>query len=237
MKAFADLYGKKPMVFTLDMKTLMGFLGPILGSKFSSKEDENPLAVLDVFDKLIVSGGEYKNGSIASESEIRLSDPSLNSLETVMNFLDMFGNVVDRIGKGAIIKDEELDAPKEENVYSADDVPPPMEIKIEPSAEVDMKADFVGGEKAWAKFLKKELNTQVPAKNGAPKGRYAVVIEFVVKEDGSYADFIALTNHGFGMEEEAMRVLSAVKKWKPAMKNDKPVESVYKKEIVFVVEK
>lgn len=238
MKAFADLYGKKPMVFTLDMKTLMGFLGPILGSKFSSKEDENPLAVLDVFDKLIVSGGVYKNGAIESETEIGLSDPSLNSLEMVMNFLDMFGNVANRIGKGAIIKDEELDAPKEENVYSADDVPPPMEIKIEPSTstEVDMKPDFVGGEKAWAKFLKKELNTQIPAKNGAPKGRYAVVIEFVVKEDGSYADFIALTNHGFGMEEEAMRVLSTVKKWKPAMKNDKPVESVYKKEIVFVVE-
>lgn len=236
MKAFADLYGRKPMVFTLDMKTLMGFLKPLLGSKLSSREDDNPMAILDIFDKLIISGGGFKNGAIESETEIRLSDPSLNSLEMVMNFLDMFGNVANRIGKGAIIKDEELDAPKEENVYSVDDVPPPMEIKIEPSTAVDMKADFVGGEKAWAKFLKKELNTQVPAKNGAPKGRYAVVIEFVVNEDGSYADFIALTNHGFGMEEEAMRVLGTVKKWTPAMKNDKPVESVYKKEIVFVVE-
>lgn len=237
MKAFTDLYGKKPMIFTLDMKTLMGFLGPILGSKFSSREDENPLAVLDVFDKLTISGGAYKNGAIESETELRLSDPSLNSLETVMNFLDMFGNVMNRIGKGAIVKDEEVDAPKEEKVYSLDDVPPPLVIKTESEAEaaLDMKADFVGGEKAWAKYLKKELNTKIPVENDAPKGRYAVVIEFVVKEDGTHADFIALTNHGYGMEEEAMRVLSNVKKWKPAMKNDKPVESVFKKEIVFVV--
>lgn len=231
MKAFADLYGKKPMVFTLDMKALMGFLGPLLGSKFSSNENENPLAVLDVFDKLIVSGGGFKNGAIESETETRLSDPSLNSLEIMLNFFEKIFESIRQIKNQSV----EINRIKsEESVIEPPPPPPPF-----PPAGVEMipvqNPSFPGGEKAWVKFLKKELNTKIPVENGAQKGRYAVVIEFVVKEDGTPADFIALTNHGYGMEEEAMRVLGTVKKWKPAIMNGKPVESVFKKEIVFVV--
>ncbi len=233
MKAFADLYGKKPMVFTLDMKTLMGFLKPLLGSKLSSREDDNPMAILDIFDKLIISGGGFKNGAIESETEIRLSDPSLNSLEVTVNLIDMVGEGIRQIKPGMIVS-----ARIEEGEKVAEPPPPPPPTLSAPGVVVSLppQASFDGGEKAWEKYLKKNLNTRVPHDNKAPEGTYEVRVEFIVKEDGTGVDFIALTNHGYGMEEEALRLLSEVNKWKPAMEDGMPVESVYIRTIKFVVE-
>ncbi|OYW18796.1 MAG: hypothetical protein B7Z54_05350 [Sphingobacteriales bacterium 12-47-4] len=234
MKAFADLYGKKPMVFTLDMKTLMGFLKPLLGSKLSSREDDNPMAILDIFDKLIISGGGFKNGAIESETEIRLSDSSLNSLETTINLIDM---VVEGIRQ---MKDRQsvtlMRIEEGEKVAEPPPPPPPMESPSGVAVLLPPQPAFIGGEKAWEKYLKKNLNNRVPYDNKAPEGTYEVRVEFIVKEDGTGVDFIALTNHGYGMEEEALRLLSGVNKWKPAVEDGMPVESVYIRTIKFVVE-
>jgi len=97
---------------------------------------------------------------------------------------------------------------------------------------IEIEARFDGD---WAKFLFKNLNPQVPSDNGAPVGSYTVVLQFVVDEDGAVSDIKALTNHGYGLEQEAVRVLKKAKNWEPAIQNGRKVKAYRKQPITFRV--
>ena len=75
---------------------------------------------------------------------------------------------------------------------------------------------------------------EVPVNNGAPAGRYSVVVRFVVDIDGSISNIQALTNHGYGLEEEAIRVIKKSKKWGPAYLNGSHVKA-YKKQVIIAL--
>ena len=89
--------------------------------------------------------------------------------------------------------------------------------------KVEVEASFPGGQRAWKNYLSKNLDVNVPVKNGCKPGEYTVVIQFIVEKDGSVSDVRALTNHAFGMEEEAVRVMRLSSKWNAAMQNQKKV--------------
>ncbi|MEQ1678624.1 MAG: energy transducer TonB, partial [Chitinophagaceae bacterium] len=46
----------------------------------------------------------------------------------------------------------------------------------------------------------------------------------------------SLTNHGYGMEEEAMRVIKKGPKWTPAVQNGRQVKAYRKQPITFQVQ-
>jgi protein TonB len=62
-----------------------------------------------------------------------------------------------------------------------------------------------------------------------------VIIQFIVDLDGSLSEVKALTLHGFGMEEEAIRVIKAGPKWEPAIQNGRKVKAYRKQPITFLV--
>ncbi|HKO82515.1 MAG TPA: energy transducer TonB [Chitinophagaceae bacterium] len=97
---------------------------------------------------------------------------------------------------------------------------------------IEIEAKFDGD---WIKFLFKNLNPQVPIDNGAPAGNYIVVLQFVVDVDGTVSDIKPLTNHGYGLEQEAIRVLRKAKKWEPAIQNGRKVKAYRKQPITFQV--
>src|SRR5436190_22068238 len=71
--------------------------------------------------------------------------------------------------------------------------------------KVEVEAAFPGGDAKWRQYLERNCNGQVASDNGAPAGTYTTVIQFIVDKEGNISDVKALTNHGYGMEEEAMR--------------------------------
>lgn len=97
---------------------------------------------------------------------------------------------------------------------------------------VDIDAKFDGD---WQKFLLRNLNPQTPIDNNAPAGNYTVWIQFVVDTDGSISDIRALTQVGYGLEQEAIRVIRRTKKWEPAIQNGRPVKAYRKQAITFQV--
>ena len=101
--------------------------------------------------------------------------------------------------------------------------------------KVEVEAHFKGGYEEWKKYLERNLNANVPIDNKAPAGTYNVVVRFVVNKDGTISDVIALTNHGFGMENEAIRVIKKGPYWIPAIQNGRPVRAYHKQSITFVV--
>jgi protein TonB len=100
------------------------------------------------------------------------------------------------------------------------------------SGPVEIEAKFTGN---WKNFLEKNLNANVPVDNGAPTGNYIIEVQFVVDIDGSVSDIKPLTNLGYGMEQEAVRVLKKATKWEPAIQNGYPVKAYRRQRIIFQV--
>lgn len=89
--------------------------------------------------------------------------------------------------------------------------------------------------KAWYRFLVKNMAPTVPVDNGAPVGRYKVVIKFVVEMDGSVTNIKAITQHGYGMEAECIRMIELSGKWVPAMQNGRIVRCYKEQPFIFEV--
>jgi periplasmic protein TonB len=101
--------------------------------------------------------------------------------------------------------------------------------------KVEVEASFKGGEAAWRKYLERNLNASAPVDNGANPGSYTVVVQFIVDKEGNISDVKALSNHGYGMEDEAVRVIKRGPKWEPAIQNGRQVKAYRKQPITFVV--
>ena len=101
---------------------------------------------------------------------------------------------------------------------------------------VEEDAYFPGGDNAWIRFLSTNINSMVPVKKGAPAGTYTVIVRFIVTKDGSVADIQPLTDYGYGMEAEAMRVIAKSPKWIPAVQNKRKVNAYRQRPLTFVVE-
>lgn len=101
--------------------------------------------------------------------------------------------------------------------------------------KVEVEASFPGGDNSWREYLEKTLNAFVPIDNGAPAGKYTVIVQFVVDKDGKISDVRALTKHGYGMENEVVRVIKKGPKWEPAIQNGRIVRAYRKQPVTFHV--
>lgn len=101
----------------------------------------------------------------------------------------------------------------------------------------EKEAEFNGGTEGWIQFLQTHLNPSVPVNMGAPYGQFTVLIQFVVDKDGTLSSIQPLTKFGFGMEEEAVRMLKQSPKWIPAQQFGKKVKAYRRQPITFVISK
>jgi len=101
--------------------------------------------------------------------------------------------------------------------------------------KVEIEAGFPGGEGKWRQYLERNCNGQIASDGGAPEGTYTTVVQFVVDKEGNISDVRAITNQGYGMEGEAMRVIKKGPKWTPAVQNGRNVKAYRKQPITFVV--
>ena len=102
--------------------------------------------------------------------------------------------------------------------------------------KVEVEAGFPGGEDAWRDYLRKTLNGNTPIDYGAGGGKYTVIVKFVVSKDGSLSNIQCENDPGFGMCEEAVRVIKKTRNWVPALQNGHYVNAYRRQPIVFVVE-
>mgnify|MGYP001184959330 FL=1 len=102
--------------------------------------------------------------------------------------------------------------------------------------KVEVEAEFPGGQAAWINYLNKNLNNQTPADNGAPGGKYTVIVKFIVSRDGSLSDVTCENDPGYGMCQEAVRVIKKTKNWTPAIQNGRNVNAYRRQPITWVVE-
>lgn len=116
-------------------------------------------------------------------------------------------------------------------------LPDSISTAVDPGvlSKVDIDAAYPGGASAWKGFLERNLRGETPVEHGAKQGTYTTIIQFIVDKDGNVSDIKPLTKVGYGMEEEAVRVISKSGKWKPAIANGKEVRAYRKQPVTFMV--
>lgn len=132
------------------------------------------------------------------------------------------------------VKDDGVVAPPVERGTSAE-APKVEEDYDGIFAVVQNPAEFPGGLPEWNKFLKRNLNSELPVENGAPPAKYTVIVSFIVAKDGSISNVTAENDPGYGTREEAIRVIQKGPKWVPALQNGRNVIYRHKQSIAFVV--
>lgn len=105
----------------------------------------------------------------------------------------------------------------------------------EPFVNVQIDATYPGGVDAWRNFLERNLHGEAPVDNSAPFGTYNIIIQFIVDKDGIVSDIKPLTHFGYGMEDEAIRVIKKSGRWKPAIQNGRQVKAYRKQPVIFRV--
>ncbi|HEX7757484.1 MAG TPA: M56 family metallopeptidase, partial [Niabella sp.] len=104
---------------------------------------------------------------------------------------------------------------------------------LETHQKADKEASYAGN---WAHYLQENLRGEVPVDNGAGPGNYQTVVQFVVDESGNVSNISVVKDPGFGMGNEAIRVIRNSGKWQPATVNGQPVKTYRKQPITFQIQ-
>ncbi|MDP1762694.1 MAG: energy transducer TonB [Sediminibacterium sp.] len=133
------------------------------------------------------------------------------------------------------VKDEGVVAPPVEKATGVVEAPKVAEDYDKVFTVVQIAAEFPGGLPAWTKYLERNLNRDLPVENGAPPGKYTVVVSFIVSKTGDISDVVAENDPGYGTKAEAVRVITKGPKWKPAVQNGRNVIYRHRQSITFQV--
>ncbi len=96
---------------------------------------------------------------------------------------------------------------------------------------VEEMPKFPGGENALMDYVAKNVVYPKEAQEKGISGR--VFVGFIVEKDGSVSEVKVLRGIGGGCDEEAVRVISGLPKWKPGKQEGKPVRVSYQMPINF----
>ena len=98
--------------------------------------------------------------------------------------------------------------------------------------EVDTFAEFKGGDLELRKYIANKTNYPKNAEQYCISGR--VYVNFIVDSLGNVDSAKALNSLGYGCDEEAIRVLlSTSGKWKPGIKDNKPINMSFSIPVIF----
>lgn len=127
------------------------------------------------------------------------------------------------------VEDVEINAEVDQNEVIEEYVAPEVEEEEVVEAEiftiVEEMPEFPGGMQKLADYLGKNIKYPQMARESGIQGR--VFVNFVVEPDGSVSNVNVMRSLGGGCDEEAMRVVKAMPKWKPGKQRGKAVRVSY----------
>ncbi len=150
---------------------------------------------------------------------------------------------VEELEKAAVSdKTQEGDPDAEQTVAAPEETAPVKEeakvVEVEKEDQifqvVEQQPEFPGGASALLGYLGKNIKYPAAASRANVSGR--VFMTFVVNTDGSIQDAQVLKGLGFGCDEEALRVVKTMPKWKPGKQSGRPVRVKYNLPVSFVLE-
>jgi protein TonB len=133
------------------------------------------------------------------------------------------------------VEDIEINAEMDQNEVVEEYVPVEVEeeevVEAEVFTIVEEMPSYPGGDMKMYEYLGKNIKYPQIARESGIQGR--VFVNFVVEPDGSVSNVKVLRGIGGGCDEEAIRVVKSMPKWKPGKQRGKAVRVSYTLPVVF----
>ncbi|MBP9097236.1 MAG: N-acetylmuramoyl-L-alanine amidase [Ferruginibacter sp.] len=100
---------------------------------------------------------------------------------------------------------------------------------------VEQEAEFPGGKDAWLAYLQKNLDADLPVKEGWKAGIYKIMVQFIVDKDGTVSDVKSDDYPNSKTAQQCINLIQNGPKWIPAKQNNKTVKAYKKQPVTFVV--
>ena len=131
--------------------------------------------------------------------------------------------------------DVEIDANVDQNEVIVEYVAPEVEdeeiVEQEIFMVVEEMPEFPGGVAKLGDYLAKNIKYPQMARESGVQGR--VFINFVIEPDGHVSNVKVMRGIGAGCDEEAVRVVKSMPKWKPGKQRGKAVRVSYNLPVNF----
>jgi len=133
------------------------------------------------------------------------------------------------------VEDIEINAEMDQNEVMEEYVAPEVEeeevVEAEVFTIVEEMPSYPGGDAKMYEYLGKNIKYPQIARESGIQGR--VFVNFVVEPDGSVSNVKVLRGIGGGCDEEAIRVVKSMPKWKAGKQRGKAVRVSYTLPVVF----
>jgi protein TonB len=110
----------------------------------------------------------------------------------------------------------------------------PATVSNEPFVAVEKMPEFAGGQEALLRYLRSHLRYPGAALAAGVGGK--VFMSFVVGADGTISDVTILKGLGYGLDEEAQRVVRQMPAWTPGYQSKHPVPVRFTLPITFSIQ-
>ncbi|HOF07122.1 MAG TPA: energy transducer TonB [Bacteroidales bacterium] len=145
--------------------------------------------------------------------------------------------ILEIVDNDVVVEDEinvDIEARADQAVQSY--VPVMTEEEPAPVAEeiftfVEEYPEFPGGDKALREYILNNIKYPEVARTSGITG--TVYVQFVVEKDGSISDVKVVRGIGGGCDEEAVRVVKSMPRWKPGKQRGQPVRVYFTLPIEF----
>ena len=155
--------------------------------------------------------------------EIQTPKPQVTQIQVVEDDVE-----VEDIDINAEVDQDEI---IEEYVYEAPEIEDEDIQEEEVFLSVEENPEFPGGPAKLLEYVQKNLKYPMMARESDIQGK--VFVGFVVEKDGSISNVKVLRGIGGGCDEEAVRVVQSLPKFKPGKQRGNTVRVAYTLPIVF----
>jgi protein TonB len=124
-------------------------------------------------------------------------------------------------------KEDEIDTACTEVMKGAIEIipEPPIEGEVKIFDIVEQMPSFPGGDKALFDYLSENIKYPEDCEETCVQGR--VIVTFVVEKDGSITEAKVVKSVYPSLDEEALRVVNSMPKWRPGKQNGNSVRTKY----------
>jgi hypothetical protein len=101
--------------------------------------------------------------------------------------------------------------------------------------KVEVASYYAEGNDAWKKYLQYHLHPDIPVAEGWKAGTYTIVVQFIIRTDGSVSDVTTTNYQGSKTAQHCIDLVKQSGKWVPAVQNGRPVNAYRKQPITFLI--
>ena len=216
----ADLESKKSTFVLIGLVVTLFVIWRVFEYKSYDKQVvDNLQAAVEVIEEEMVE--------ITKQEQPKPQPPAPKPQVTQIEVVDNEEEIEDEIEIDAEVSQDEVI----EEYFAPAEIEEEEIVEAEIFKVVEEMPEFPGGAAKMMEYIQKNMKYPLMARESDIQGR--VFVNFVVEPDGSISNVTVMRGIGGGCDEEALRVVNSMPKWKPGKQRGSAVRCSFTVPIIF----